>query len=227
MDGVAGAALAGVIAGAAVALPLGAIGVLLVQEAITAGWRPAAAGAAGVGLVDTAYATVAVLAGATVTRAVNGHQQAVRLVGAVLLTAVAANGLVGVWRATRSANRAPEASQAREVNLVHDVPSQLLVIRRPALRVAARFVTLTAVNPMTAIYFVALAAGSTSAISGFGRSAAFVAGVFVASLTWQLALVTMGWLAGSRLGIRARMATGLLGNLIVLGYAARMAASAG
>ena len=209
MDGVTGAALAGLIAGAAVALPLGAIGVLLVQEAITAGWRTAAAGALGVGLVDTAYSGVAVLAGNSVNRVLAGDQQVVQLVGAALLTAVAVKGLVGAWRAAQQSGR------------------PLAVIPASRLRVTARFVTLTAVNPMTAIYFVALAAGSSAAVHGPERSAAFVAGVFVASLTWQLALVTMGWLAGSRLGIRARMATGLLGNLIVLGYAARMAASAG
>ncbi|HST86470.1 MAG TPA: LysE family transporter [Kineosporiaceae bacterium] len=210
MDGVTGAALAGLLAGAAVALPLGAIGVLLVQEAITAGWRTAAAGALGVGLVDTAYSVVAVLAGNSVNRVLAGHQQVVQLIGAALLTAVAARGLLGAWRAAVQQNSGQPA-----------------VIPSSRLKVTARYVTLTAVNPMTAIYFVALAAGSSATVHGLERSTAFVAGVFVASLTWQLLLVTMGSLAGSRLGIRARMATGLVGNLIVLGYAARMAASAG
>jgi arginine exporter protein ArgO len=220
MDGVAGAALAGAIAGLAVALPLGAIGVLLVQEAIISGWRTAAAGALGVGLVDTGYAAVAVLAGASVSEALDGHQQAVQLVGAVLLTAVAVKGLIGLWRAVQpgQAGRAAGPEVGRETAPV-EPPS--------GRRVAARFVTLTAVNPLTAIYFVALAAGSAGAIQGPERATAFVAGVFVASLIWQLTLVTMGSLAGARLGTRARMATGLLGNLIVLGYAARMAASAG
>ena len=198
------------LAGAAVALPLGAIGVLLVQEAITAGWGTAAAGALGVGLVDTVYSVVAVLAGNSVNRVLAGHQQVVQIVGAALLTAVAVSGLVSTWRAAADQGGRP-----------------LEVVPASRLRVTARFVTLTAVNPMTAIYFVALAAGSSAAVHGPERSAAFVAGVFVASLAWQLTLVTMGWLAGSRLGLRARMATGLLGNLIVLGYAARMAASAG
>lgn len=209
MDGVTGAALAGAIAGAAVAIPLGAIGVLLVQEAISTGWRTASAGAFGVGLVDTLYAAVAVLAGASVTRVLDGHQPVVHLVGAALLTAVAVKGLIGVRRALNEAMLQP------------------VVVRMPPLRVAARFVTLTAVNPLTAIYFVALAAGSPGAVGGPERAAAFVAGVFVASLTWQLLLVAIGSLAGARLGTRARVASGLLGYLIVLGYAARMAISAG
>ncbi len=209
MDGVAGAALAGAVAGAAIALPLGAIGVLLVQEAITAGWRTAAAGALGVGLVDTGYAALAVLAGASVSRVLAGHQQVVRLIGAVLLMAVAARGLIGLWR------------------VAHQSVPQSAVVPLSGMRVAARFVALTALNPLTAIYFVALAAGSAVALRGFERGTAFVGGVFVASLTWQLLLVTAGSLAGARLGTRARIATGLLGNLIVLGYAARMVVSAG
>ena len=208
MDGVSGAALAGLIAGAAVALPLGAIGVLLVQEAITAGWRTAAAGAFGVGLVDLFYASVAVLAGASVSRALAGYEGTIHLVGAVLLTAVAIKGLIGVWRAVHEADRPPAVRSL------------------PPLRVTARFVALTAANPLTAIYFVALAAGSPAVVGDSQRAAAFLA-VFVASLTWQLLLVTMGSLAGGRIGARARMATGLIGYLVVLGFAVRLVASAG
>src|SRR3954454_1644754 len=103
MDGVSGAALAGVVAGAAVALPLGAIGVLLVQEAVTVGRRTAAAGALGVGLVDTVYSAVAVLAGSSVSRALAGHERVVQLTGALMLTAVAVKGLLGVRSAIRDA----------------------------------------------------------------------------------------------------------------------------
>jgi arginine exporter protein ArgO len=209
VDGVTGAALAGAVAGLAVALPLGAIGVLLVQEAVVVGWRTAAAGALGVGLVDMLYSTVAVVAGASVSQALAGHESVVRILGAVLLTAVAVRGLIGVRQALRNPGSAQEA-----------------VLLGP-LPVLARFFTLTAVNPLTAIYFVALAAGSGAAVRGVERGGAFVAGVFVASLTWQLTLVAIGSLAGARLGPRARAATGLLGYLVVLGYAVRMAASAG
>jgi threonine/homoserine/homoserine lactone efflux protein len=161
MDGVTGAALAGVIAGAAVALPLGAIGVLLVQEAIAVGWWPTAAGAFGVGVVDLMYAAVAVLAGASVSRALAGHERGVQFVGAGLLIAVAVKGLAGLRRAAL------------------DVGPQAVAAALPPLRVAARFVTLTAVNPLTAIYFVALAAGSPQTVRSPLRAAAFLAGVFV------------------------------------------------
>jgi arginine exporter protein ArgO len=262
VDGVSGAALAGVIAGAAVALPLGAIGVLLVQEAIATGWRTAAAGASGVAIVDLAYATVAVLAGNSVSSRLTGHERVVQLIGAGLLTAVAVRGLLGVRKAIRETQTpgvhspstpppaAPKAippgsgpvppspaveqappsgvgqpGQAGAVGLVGRAGWPVLV--PSPLRVAGRFVALTAVNPLTAVYFVALAAGSGDAVRGPERTSAFLTGVFGASLTWQLLLVTVGWLAGGRMGSRARVVTGLVGHLVVLGYALRMAASAG
>src|SRR5690242_8276025 len=207
MGGESAAAVAGVLAGLGVALPLGAIGVLLVQESVVAGWRRAAAGALGVGTVDLLYGVVAVLAGASVSPALEAHRSAVRLVGAAVLTGVAVRGLLHLRRAVRSPEPAPVTSSP--------------------LRVFGRFVMLTAVNPLTAVYFVALAAGSSSLVHGSGRASAFLAGVFAGSLAWQLVLVTTAALAGSRLGARARLATGVLGHLIVLGYAVRMVARAG
>jgi arginine exporter protein ArgO len=213
MAGIAGAAGAGAVAGLAVALPLGAIGVLLVQQAITAGWRAAAAGALGIGMIDGLYAAVAVLAGTSLSRALTGHESAVQLVGAGLLTAVAVRGLIGLRQVMR--DRVPTSDP---------VSGTAAGVRSSPLRVLGRFFALTAINPLTAIYFVALAAGSGDAIGGPERSSAFVVGVFVASLTWQLLLVTVGAVAGSRLGERSRLVTGLVGYLVVLGYAVRMAA---
>jgi threonine/homoserine/homoserine lactone efflux protein len=226
MDGVSGAAAAGVVAGAAVALPLGAIGVLLVQEAVTVGRRTASAGAVGVGLVDTAYSAVALLAGSSVSGVLAGYERAVQLTGALLLTVVAVIGLLGVRQAIR-ANGTTGSTGSTGTTGTAEIGTDSKPVRPSARRVLARFVTLTAVNPLTAIYFVALAAGSGDTVRGFERGAAFVVGVCVASLTWQLTLVMAGSLAGARLGDRARTVTGLVGYLVVLGYAARMAASAG
>src|SRR5690242_20072469 len=97
------AVLAGIVAGLAVALPLGAIGVLILQQGVRGGWRPAAAAAAGVALVDFGYAGLATAAGAGVTRALAGWTRPVQLLGAVVLAAVAARGLLGLRRAGRAA----------------------------------------------------------------------------------------------------------------------------
>ena len=101
----------------------------------------------------------------------------------------------------------------------------LPVERGPAWRVGARFAGLTAVNPLTAVYFVALAAGLGQALTGWERAGAFVLAVFAASLAWQLALATFGAVAGARLPPGARQVTGAIGYVVVLGYAARLALS--
>jgi arginine exporter protein ArgO len=190
---------AGALAGLGVALPLGAVGVLVVQEGITGGWRPAAAAGTGVALVDGAYAAVAVAAGAAVTRALEGRERGVQIVGAVVLVAVAARGLARL--------RLPPAA-GRPV---------------PHARVLRRFVALTAVNPMTAVYFVVLTAGLGRVVSGGLAGAAFAVGVLLASCAWQLTLAAAAALAGARLPAGLRTATSLAGYLLVLGYAVRLA----
>jgi arginine exporter protein ArgO len=195
--------LAGAVAGIGVALPLGAIGVLIVSEGLHRGWRPAAAAATGVALVDLGYAAVAVAAGTAVTSVLDGRTAPVRLIGAAVLALVAARGLWGLRR--------PAAATPTDV---------------PDHRVLFRFVALTAVNPLTAVYFVVLTAGLGDLVSGGSAGARFVLGVFVASWAWQLVLAGVGALAGARLPASARMATGLVGYLVVLGYAVRLASTA-
>jgi len=124
------AALLGLAAGLAVALPLGAIGLLLVREGLTHGPRIGAAGALAIGVVDLLYAT--------------------------------------------------------------------------APRAFARFFGLTAVNPLTALTFAAVAVALGPRMASTGERAAFVAGVFVASLAWQLVLVGIGAFLVARLPARAQ-----------------------
>jgi arginine exporter protein ArgO len=221
---------AGAVAGIAVALPLGAIGVLIVQEGIRHGWRRAAAGATGVGLVDFGYCVVALAAGGVVTRTLDGHQRTVQLVGAAILVAVALRGL---WTATRPPAQprvaeplVAEPVAAEPVAGPAGAPATSVAVaatRGGELRVLRRFVLLTAINPMTAVYFVVLAAALGETVRGWGAGAAFAAGVLLASWLWQLVLAAAGSVAGARLPPWARVVTSVLGYLVVLGYAARLA----
>jgi len=192
---------AGALAGLGVALPLGAVGVLIVQEGLTGGWRPASAAATGVALVDGAYAAVAVAAGAAVSTALAGVERGIQLVGAVVLLAVAVRGLLAL--------RAPAA-------ITPGAPA-------PGARVLRRFVALTAVNPMTAVYFVVLTAGLGDVVTDAASRVAFATGVLLASLAWQLTLAGAASFAGARLPGWSRVATSVAGHLLVLGYAVRLA----
>ncbi|KGM15252.1 hypothetical protein N867_10520, partial [Actinotalea fermentans ATCC 43279 = JCM 9966 = DSM 3133] len=84
----------GALVGLGVAMPLGAIGVLLLQTGVRRGFRVAAAGGLGVATVDLVYAVVAVLAGAAVAGALAGHERPVRVASALVLGAVAATGVL-------------------------------------------------------------------------------------------------------------------------------------
>jgi threonine/homoserine/homoserine lactone efflux protein len=201
MNGAVGALGAGALAGLGVALPLGAVGVLIVQEGLTGGWRPASAAATGVALVDGAYAVAAVAAGAAVATALTGLERTVQLVGAAVLLAVAVRGLLALRTPPRTTPGAPA----------------------PGVRVLRRFVALTAVNPMTAVYFVVLTTGLGDVVAGPASRAAFAVGVLLASLAWQLTLAGAASLAGARLPSWLRVATSVAGHLLVVGYAVRLA----
>ncbi len=179
----------GLVAGLAVAMPLGAIGVLLLHEGVSRGTRTALAGAAGIASVDAVYATAAVAAGTWVSAALAGRETAVRVVGAAVLGVIALRGLLGALRAPRSTSVDARVAGPRVAS--HPV------------RVYGRFVALTAINPLTAAAFAVLAAGLAQRWSAPADRGAFVVGVAVASLAWQSVLAIAGGLLGARVRTRS------------------------
>lgn len=222
------ALLLGVAAGLGVALPLGAVGVLLLQEALTRGWSTASAAATGVALVDGGYAVLAVSAGAAVTAALTGHERAVRLVGAAVLAGLAVHGALGLRRSvSRSPGRRPDEGSETAPDGVPGTVRDGVPGRRERAAVLVRFVLLTAANPTTAVYFTVLAAGLTASttldLADRGRATAFVLGILLGSWAWQLVLAAAGTVAGRRLPHRARWLVGAAGHAVVLGYAVLLA----
>jgi threonine/homoserine/homoserine lactone efflux protein len=196
------AALAGITAGLAVAVPLGPIGVMIVDTGIRHGARPALAAGLGTATVDGLYAATAALFGAAIGSFLAPAQDTLRLLAAAVLVAIAVFGLL---RLRRRAG-APEPQ---------DAP--------PAHHAFARFFALTAVNPATAATFAALMLGLPAVADGStAERVLFVAGAFAASLAWQSLLAGSGALLGHRLPPSGRWWTSLAGNLIVLGLAVRL-----
>jgi len=213
--------LQGVVAGLAIAMPLGAIGVLLLHEAINRGWLLAAAAALGVALVDLCYATIAVGATGTVQSLLHGHETVVRRVAAVVLMVIAARGLLDLWR-LRPGGTDGEADTDDGLGptSASSGPSAAAMTRR--------FFGLTALNPVTALYFAALTTALSSLHNGGpGPAVAFVGGVFAGSLAWQLVLTGVGAAAGGRMPPRAKRLVSLVGYLVVLGFALGLASSPG
>ena len=93
-------------------------------------------------------------------------------------------------------------------------------------RTFGQFLGLTLLNPMTVAYFSALIlgmnTGTTVTTVTTGERAAFVAGAGVASLSWQTLLAGVGSLGHRRLSPRIQMLSSVIGNLVVIGFGARI-----
>lgn len=234
---VTSALLLGALAGLAVAVPVGPIGVLLLREGVVHGTRVAIGAGLGVATVDLLYATVAVAAGAPVGQVVARHEGVVRWVTAAVLVAVAVVALRGWWRertgrdaftvavdvaAVRTAGAA--AGAARPTSRVTTSAGPWLARATPGAAYL-RFVGLTIVNPATLLIFATVAVGLAARLGADGSSllvagALFVVGAGVASAAWQTALGVASGALGRAVGERGRSWASPVGAVVVLVLAA-------
>ncbi len=194
--------LTGVLAGYGIAIPVGAIAVLIVETGIRCGFGCAASAGVGAATADLLYATLAVVGGAGIASSVESIDEPLRYASAFALVAIAVLGL-------RRARRPPE-------DIAMTLPS-----RGELLTTYLRFLGLTVINPATVVYFAAFIIGLGIA-SGLtlGSAVLFVAGAFLASLSWQTLLAGIGAVARHRLSRRIQTAAVVGGNLLVLAMAA-------
>ncbi|MDG4764096.1 LysE family transporter [Solwaraspora sp. WMMD406] len=208
----------GLLAGYGIAVPVGAIGVLIVTVSAQVSLRHGAAAGLGVATADGLYALAAVVAGTTVARLLDAAIGILRTAAAVVLAAIAVRGIVVAMRARRAATEAPRRS----------APARSAPARSIA-RTYAAFVGLTLLNPMTIVYFAALVVGHQGDTMGVSDSRVlvglvFVGAAFLASASWQLALAAGGAVLGRALaGPRGRLVTALVGNGIIGLLAIRLA----
>jgi arginine exporter protein ArgO len=194
--------LTGIVAGYGIAIPVGAIAVLIVDVGIRCGFRCAFFAGAGAATADLMYAGLAVIGGAALAGLVGSVDQSLRIGSSVALAVVAAVGLRRVGH--------------RQESIEIPFPD-----RRELAGTFARFVGLTIINPITIVYFAAVIVGlgvanDMSAAEGL----LFVFGAFLASLSWQSLLAGVGAFAGDRLSDRAQTVAVVLGNLVILAFAA-------
>jgi arginine exporter protein ArgO len=199
------ALLDGLLAGYGIAIPVGAIAILIVGVGMRCGFACGASAGAGAATADLMYATVAAVAGTAVAQALAPWSSAIRVVSAAVLVGLAVMGLA---RARRPA----------------PLPDGQVLVRRGELALTyTRFLALTIINPLTVVYFTTMAVGS-----GAGRSrtptevAVFVAGAFVASLSWQLFLAATGAMARRGLSPSFQTRAAVAGNLLILVMAGRI-----
>jgi arginine exporter protein ArgO len=184
--------LAGVAAGYGIAVPVGAIGVLIAGLSARTSLRVGAAAGLGAATADGVYALVAVVGGAAVADLIAPVAGPLRWVAAVVLLGLAAMTAWGAFKKRAAADQ-PE---------------------RPAtaLRAYAAILALTLLNPATVIYFAALVIGR----GGAGGGPWFVIGAFLASASWQLLIAGGGSLIGRLLtGPRGRKVTALVSSAVI------------
>lgn len=206
---IAASALAGLLAGYGIAIPVGAVGALLVALTARSGWRTGVGAALGVATADGVYALIAVAGGSALVPLLTPAMAPMRRVSAAVLVALALRSAWTALRTYRGDAREPTGPGATT----------------PA-RAYLTFLGITILNPMTVIYFAALilttgpAAPSTTA-----TRTAFVLAAFLASASWQLLLATGGTLLGRVLtGPRGRLATVLVSSTLIVGLAVRLVA---
>ncbi|WP_129292944.1 LysE family transporter [Streptomyces lydicus] len=196
--------LPGLWAGYALAVPVGALAVLLVSVTARTSFRVGASAALGVATADGLYALAAVAGGAALSRAVAPVAVPLRMLAAVLLLGMASRTAVRALRNRRTHN-GPERN----------------ALQRPT-RAYLGFLGLTLVNPWAVLYFSALvlAGGAGTPGSGAAGPAAFVAAVTLASMSWQLFLAAGGTVLGRALtGPRGRLVTSLLSSVVIAALA--------
>jgi threonine/homoserine/homoserine lactone efflux protein len=206
---VADALLAGLLSGGGIAMQFGAVTALLVETATSAGSRSGVVAGLGVASVDLAFAAVAVAAGGEARPVLAGHGTDLRAAAAVSLAVIAVRGL-------RSVLRVPESSDPARAHPISFSPRY----GSPAA-LYVRFLALTAINPLTIVYFASVAASLP--LAGVSARLAFVIGVGAASGIWHVLLTLAAGHAGRRMTPAMQRLVAIGGRLVVLGMAVRFA----
>lgn len=194
----------GMLAGYGIAIPVGAIAVLIIDTAIRCGFKTGFMAGAGAATADLVYASLAGIAGVALSAVLSPLEGVLGVIGGAVLVLLSLVGLRRVW----------QPSDGKDVTAGNCHPGRTYV----------QFVGLTLINPLTVIYFSALIIGREAPAGtwSLGTTAAFVAGAGLASFSWQTLLATLGGLAGARLSSRVRAISSVFGNLIVLALGLRM-----
>lgn len=221
------ALLAGLAAGLAIAMQVGAVSLLLVEAAVVSGPRVGVAAGMGVATADLGFAAVAAAAGGAAGAALSSHETEIRLIAAIVIAAIAVHGLIALARerggAVATSGRSEAvATSGRCTELAFDGSDAVAASHRAAPRTHfARFLAITAANPLTIASFAAVAAALS--LDGPAAAAAFAAGVGIASAAWHLVLSAAAGHAGRWMTPPVRTGFAVVGRLGVLAIAAHLA----
>ncbi len=203
------AALAGLVAGYGIAMPVGAVATYLVTLTARTSARVGGAAALGVATADGVYALIAVVGGAALTGLIEAVATPLRWVAVAVLVAVAVRI---AWTAIRDHRQ----------SAADDRPVPAGAVTGPG-RAFLTFLGITLLNPATIVYFAALVLGSRATGDSAGGGGVFVVAVFLASASWQLLLVAGGTMLGRLVtGRTGRLVIGLVSSAVILALTAML-----
>jgi threonine/homoserine/homoserine lactone efflux protein len=198
---------AGLLAGYGIAMPVGAMSILIVTISSRNSLRLGIAAGLGVASADGLYALVAVLGGTALTRWINPAKTFLQAAAATVLVVIAVRGLVIAARTYRRQESTADAA-----------------IVASCLRTYTGLVGLTLLNPVTIIYFAALVVGRQAESGSIWSGLLFVFAAFIASASWQVLLAGGGaFLRRILTSPKGRLSTAIAGNTVIILLAARLA----
>jgi len=190
--------LNGIVAGYGIAIPVGPIALLILELGLWRGFRIAFIAGAGAATADLIYAITAVISGTFLVATILPFAFVLRVVTSIGLI------MIGGWLLYHSRNSSTRRvrSRLRGANFTQTYVT---------------FLGLTLLNPVTMIYFTTLILGMTvnSPLSSM-NAAFFVAGAFLASLSWQSLLASMSGLGHRRLPAKVQTVTFIIGSCVII-----------
>jgi threonine/homoserine/homoserine lactone efflux protein len=186
--------LDGLVAGYGISIPLGAIAVLLISQAMEKGLRSGLWAAAGIATVDFSCAVIAVVAGQAASAVLEPYARPLQIISGIVLIIIGIYIALGPWR-----------KQKTEIKADGGRSSYL------------RFILVTAMNPFTIVYFTALIIGNPNLGGGSPLDGLlFALGVGFASMTWQSMLAGVGAAAKATLPHSFLRITTIVGGAVVV-----------
>lgn len=194
----------GMLAGYGIAIPVGAIAILIVHTGMRYGFREGLLAGAGAASADILFAALAAISGQALAVVLTPYAGVLESMSAAVLVGIGVYGLLKLRRT------APQPDAAGHITA-------------GGARTYLQFLGLTLLNPLTVAYFAALILGRGANLNfTSGERALFVIGAGLASLSWQTLLAGVGALAHRHLSPRAQVLTSIAGNLVVIGLGLRI-----
>ena len=196
----------GLLAGYGIAIPVGAVSILIMTTAMVRGFRTGFAAGAGAAAADLVYATAASAAGTALVVVLQPVARYFKIAGGVALLLMAGIGFIKGIRERKNARDAAPPTRSTDARATF-----------------VQFLGITLVNPLTVVYFTALVLGRENGSPALlVDRLAFVAGAAGASLSWQTLIAAFGSIFHGRLSPRVRTGAAIAGNLIVAALGARI-----